>query len=130
MYSTRINMLYHSKGSLNLKLNDHVLDQVFSTKILGVHFDTLLKFDTHIDKLVNKLCFLRYLFSKVKYFLSTNVLLTLYRALVIPHFDYCSSVWSFTYETHKKKIEISQNSFLKILLKNNFTFSATENRKI
>jgi len=77
---------------LTLKVNDCVLENVNSQKVLGVYIDCHLSWRTNIDfvckNLNNKITLLKH-----------NLLLTdemkqmFYNAYLVPIFDYCITIW-------------------------------------
>ena len=56
------------------------------------------------------------LFVEWKKYLPVRAVKTLAQALVFPHFDYCSSVWSNCSACHKNELQILQNRLARILL--------------
>jgi hypothetical protein len=46
----------------------------------------------------------------------SNIMLKLYKSLVPPHIEYCTSVWSPFYIKDKELIEIIQHRFSKIIM--------------
>ena len=64
------------------------LGLVSSTKYLGVTIDHCLSFDLHIKNLINKLSRSVGILAKVKPFLSTAAMLTLYHEIFQSHLQY------------------------------------------
>ena len=90
------------------KLKGHVLELTTSSKYLGVNLTSNLNWTNHIDKCTKKA-------NSVLGFIKRNIKTkdrdiksTAYKALVRPHLEYCSSVWSPYTEKDKKKIEMVQ----------------------
>ena len=54
--------------------------------------------------------------SRVKYYLPSKTVNMLAQALVFPHFDYCSSVWSNISLYHINELQILQNRLARSLL--------------
>lgn len=79
---------------LKIKVNDIVIQNVQSAKLLGVYVDVNLSWHQHINfmckKIAKKLGVLRRLSS----FMSAKGISKVYSSIVFPHFLYCSSVWS------------------------------------
>ena len=61
-------------------------------KYLGIILDLHLTFDQHIDHLVDKASKRLAVIRKVIKCLDRSTVLTLYKSLDLPHFDYCDTV--------------------------------------
>ena len=74
---------------LTLKVNDCVLENVNSQKVLGVYIDCHLSWRTHIDfvckNLNNKITLLKHIF----YHLTDKMKQMFYNAYLMPIFDNC-----------------------------------------
>ena len=109
------------KHNLNNKLKtssayaNSDLELVSSTKYLGVTIDHSLSFDLHIKNLINKLSKSVGILAKVKPFLSTAAMLTLYYAIFQSYLQYGVLVWSSTFKSYLKKLIVLQNKALKII---------------
>ena len=72
----------------------HTLGAADCEKDLGVNIDAKLKFSTHIEQIVNKanrvLGCLRHTFKHM----TADVFLQLHKALIRPHLEYASCIWS------------------------------------
>ena len=53
---------------------------------------------------------------RVKYYLPGNTVNMLVKALVFPHFDYCSPVWSNSTRNHQRSLQILHNKLARVLL--------------
>ena len=114
-------LIYHHDNIR--KTNKHTL--------LGITYDDSMTFKTHISNLVLKLSRIVSLIYRVKDWMPTYILKTLYYAHVLPHIQYCTPIWCSTYPTHllplfrlqKKIIRIITNSdyfeHIQLLFKNN-----------
>ena len=88
-------------------INDVQLEQLDSISDLGVHFDSQLKFDIHIDEKINKAYSFLGIIKRNFTYLSTDAFITLYlyKSLVRPHLEYAVQVWSPYSVAYIKKIE-------------------------
>lgn len=75
---------------------DHqVLEKVDEIRDLGVIFDTTLKFDRHINCIVNKAYRMLGFVSRItKEFTNMSCIEMLYNSLVRSNIEYCSAVWN------------------------------------
>ena len=100
----------------NYNLDGILLETVNQFKDLGVIFDSILKFQNHIEYVKNKyLATLGFMYRIGKEFTNITALKTLYFSLVIPILLYASPIWSPFYAVHTKKIETVQYKFLNII---------------
>jgi hypothetical protein len=95
------NSLPADSQSLSLYLNGEPLENVSREKLLGVHINHNLAWDEHIyhtEKIINKkLALLR----KIKCYLPIPVRKLFYDTHILPHLDYCSTIWGSSSFIHK-----------------------------
>ena len=102
---------------VKLTFNGSVIERVDEFKYLGVKLDSSLSWSAHIDYLCNNVSKRIGIIKRVKNFLPHQTTVMLSNALVIPHFDYGSSVWSnFSTEFHNK-LQVLHNNLARIILK-------------
>ena len=85
-------------------------------KLLGVTLDRELNFDNHISivcKKVNQKCAI---ISRNSYLFSSKFKETLFKSLVLSHFDYCSTLFTFIKQSTFVKLEKCFNKSLKHVL--------------
>ena len=70
-FPTEISIMIHNKK----------IERVESCKYLGVFFDYNMKWDKHIEYMVNRTKYLIYIFVKIKKIMDTSVLMKIYCAL-------------------------------------------------
>ena len=106
------------KKDYQMKSSDgklHTLEETEVEKDLGVQVDNKLKFSQHIQTKVNKankiLGCLKHTFK----FLNKEVLGMLYKALVRPHLEYASTVWSPQLKRDQDSIERVQRRATKLV---------------
>ena len=90
------------------------LPSVSMSKYLGLIFDNSLSFEPHINNLARKLSKAVRILLKVKVYLNTSVLCSLYYALFHCHIPYGIIAWSSTYKMYLKKLAALQNKAVKI----------------
>lgn len=100
-----------------LTLTDFTLSSTTNPRILGVTFDTKLSFKTHLQKVsiqaTRKLQLLRKI-SGNKH-ASRNILLTVYKTLILPTLEYASTTWHNS--KHTKQLDILHRSALRTILR-------------
>ena len=76
-----------------LSFDNTVLIPNESHKHLGVHLQSNCKWDTHIKSIISKCRMLTSCLRSFKYRLSRRALECMYRAYILPHFDYSDVLW-------------------------------------
>ena len=64
-----------------------------SMKILGITLDKMLTFKDHISGQLKKACAKSAALRRVRRFVPTEVTISLYNSFVLPHLEYCSSLF-------------------------------------
>ena len=97
---------------LTLKVNDCILENVNSQKVLGVFIDCNLSWHTHIDfvckNLNNKISLLKH----ILYYLTDDMKLMFYNAYLVPIFDYCCTIWGKSNKSYINKVNNLQKERL------------------
>jgi hypothetical protein len=103
--------------NIEIKWNNNNIMRVKEIKYLGVIIDEKLKFTSHLkfvkDKMHNKLAIFRRLDSK----LNAETKILMYKSLVAPHIDYCSSVLFTLRNNQINELQVIQNKFLRNILR-------------
>jgi hypothetical protein len=99
-----------------IQLENNMIEVVKEFKLLGVTIDENLTFNTHISNLKSSVC--KKLFSiKNLFFLSFQVKIHFFKTFLLPHFDYCASLFVHFNQTQIEKINKIYNLCLYVLLK-------------
>ena len=69
----------------------------------------------HIDHICSKASKGIGILHRARQVLYGQSLLTLYHALLKPHFTYCVTVWGNTYKTHLQKLNVIQKKLVRII---------------
>ena len=62
-------------------------------KLLGINIDSELSWSSQVDNTLKKCNTLLYLLSRIKQYLSIPVRKLFYNAYILPHLDYCCTIW-------------------------------------
>ena len=92
-----------------LSINNQMLTQETSIRYLRVYIDYNISWKTHITNISENIKRRIGILSKLRYFLSTKTLLSLYYALVESFLNYCIIPWGKTYQTTLQPIKRSQH---------------------
>ena len=95
--------------------NEHPDPNERTYKFLGIYLDEFLSFDTHCNKICNKLAKSNFIISRVKNILPLKSLKTLYFALVHPHLLYCLPIFSSTTQKNIKRISKMQKKAVRLI---------------
>jgi len=115
-------MIFGTKQKLDkfhdVKLNwDNInIERVDEFKYLGVKCDNNLSWSSHIDYMCKNVSKRIGIIRRVKHYLPFQTVVLLSNALVLPHFDYGSTVWTiFSLESHNK-LQVLHNSLARTIL--------------
>ena len=90
-------MIYSKSNKLNsypkLKIDDSIIQQVHEFNFLGITFDDHLNWKLHIERCALKCSRNIGMLNKLKRFLPTTIMLTLYHTLIHSHLSYGIMVW-------------------------------------
>ena len=104
--------------SLELRINNSVIEKVSNTKFLGVVIDEELTWRPHVEYLSKKLrCSIGSL-NRIKDYISVSLHKSLYHTLFESHLSYGISVWGGVSRTHLDKLFVLQKKCLRILFGN------------
>ena len=82
-----------SDDQINIEIYAKLIIIDKEAKSLGVIIDEHLSWSNHIDALSKKISSAIGALKRIRRFISEHTALQIYQALILPHFDYCSSVW-------------------------------------
>ena len=80
-------------NSPKIVIDGQDIKQVKHKKTLGMILDEQLKWDNHNEHQCKKILSNIALLRRAKQFVPQETLVTMYNALVLPHFNYCSTIW-------------------------------------
>lgn len=86
-------------------------------EIFGMEIDDKLDFSSHISTICKKINNQFNVMLRFRKLISRDTLLTLYKAYILPHFNYCSSVWHFCGARNTDKLEALNKRILRFILR-------------
>ena len=101
-------------GKTNHQFNFSVND---SMELFGVTIDKNLMFKQHVSSLCKKVNNQFSVMTRFGKLISTETMLRLYKALILPHFCYCSMVWHFSSEQDSDKLGLLNKRILRFIFK-------------
>ena len=121
--SQRLNSF--SDNQVNVEIDAKLITKVKEAKSLGVIIDEHLSWSNHIGVLTNKISSAIGALKRIRPYISKRTALQIYQALILPHFDYCSSVWGDCNLTLSDKLQKLQNRAAMAITRSNYYTSAT-----
>ena len=85
--------LSHINNNFSVKVNNTQMDRVVKHKYLGVHIDETLKWHAHVKVITKKISAGLAVLKSIRPFILFDTGMSMYNALVMPCFNYCSTVW-------------------------------------
>ena len=100
---------------INIMFDDTPLEQVSSTKFLGIVVDDKLSWKPHVDKICKLISRNIGIINRLKTQLPLNSLLMLYTSLISPYLHYGLLVWGNANQTLLDRILLLQKKALRII---------------
>ena len=108
-----------------IKLSGQILTPSKWVKYLGVHLDEHLNWKNHVSTIATKLRRANGVISKIRHFVPTKTLLSVYHAIFASHFRYAAQTRALCNNTVTQKIQTLQNTALRLITFNGPRMSAS-----
>lgn len=113
-------MCVNSSGrDIGLVISGERIECVREIKYLGVIMDSDLKFTEHIAKLSAKISKKIGFLRRVRRNISLSCAITIYNTIILPHFNYCSSIIYMCNNEQQNRLQVLQNRAMRTILKCN-----------
>ena len=89
----------------HINLGDKVIIAESTVKLLGVHLDDNLNFNQQTKELCRKAASQLNVLRRLARHLDQGCRMSIFRAFILTHFNYCALVWHFCGATNTKKLE-------------------------
>jgi hypothetical protein len=106
--------------NFNIEIDGAKIDQVKSTKFLGVFIDDKLSWNSHILKLTKKIAINISILKNICYKISLETSLMLYYAIIQSHLVYCTIVWGGTSGKNINTLLKLQKKAIRIITKSHY----------
>src|SRR6218665_60766 len=103
------------KDNPGIKIQDLLLNQVESTRFLGIHVDQHLTWKRHISEISLKIAKNIGVIHRIAHLLPQSIKLSLYYALVYPYLSYCNLIWAINYPSRLKKLVYLQKRIVRLI---------------
>ena len=101
-------------NDLEIELGGNNIERVNETKTLGVIVDDQLNWKTHLD-IVTKVSKGIGMIRRMEAFVPQMTLISVYNAIILPHFDYCRLVWDTCSNYLLEKLQKMQNRAARVI---------------
>ena len=102
--------------NVTLLVNGTHVQRVPNFKYLGFTLDPVLSFSSHIATLLNNIAHKAYVLCKVRRFISEYAAVKIYKAMLLPYFDYADIIYDRARQGDLDKLQRAQNKCLKICM--------------
>ena len=89
-------------NNINLPIDGVDIEQLKSIKLFGVFLDSELNFSEHISYICKKASQQIGILRRLRKLIPTHGKLQLYKAAILPHLTYCSTIWHFCRASDKR----------------------------
>ena len=114
-------ILSDTRENLSVKIGNKCIQNSSSEKILGVHFDNKLNFNTHLSKLCKKASQKLHALARVSNFMSCNQKRLIMNAFISSQFCYCPLVWMCHNRSFNNRINRIHERSLRIVYKDDIS---------
>ena len=121
-------MLIHRKkktqGNIDVTINNNKLIQVDQVKYLGLHIDSKLQWNIHVNSMCKTITKKLAMMNRTSKIVDKKTLIQIYKSFIMPSFDYVDSVWHGCSKYLEHKLQVLQNRAARII-EQNFDFINT-----
>ena len=110
----------------SIKINQIPVEQVSTTKSLGVYIDQNLNWEFQIKDISKKIVSGVSAIKRIRDFVPREILLTVYNSLIQPHFDYCRVGWGCCSMGLSQKLQKLQTRAARIITFSNYDRNTDE----
>lgn len=115
---TKAMVIYSSAiANINEKVDGENIDYVNEINYLGVIIDNKLSFTKYVDCIVKKVAKKINFFGRISVKLGLWAKILVYKTIIAPHFDYCSTVLFLVNEGDMYKLQKLQNRAMRVILR-------------
>lgn len=100
----------------SLSLQNTILENSTTEKLLGIHVDQHLNWKQQVDNTLKKCNSYLYLLLRIKNFLSIPSRKLFFNAYILPHLDYCSTIWGNCNNDLLEKLHKFQKRAARVIL--------------
>ena len=110
----------------NIMLNGEHIRISQQEKLLSINIDSSLSWHSQIDKALKKCNTLLFLLGRIKQYLSIPIRKLFYNAYILPHLDYCCTIWGNTTSDSINAVVKFQKRAARLILDRDFDAPSAE----
>ena len=103
------------RENIQLNLDNITISCDEEVKLLGVNFDFMLNFNSHVSYICRKASKQLNVLKRIGRHLNRLGRLTIYHSFILSNFNYCPLTWHFTNESNTRKMEKIQERALRFI---------------
>jgi hypothetical protein len=112
----KINNLLRIYPECKIILDGSVIEYTKNVKYLGVYIDEELKFNDHVNIMLKKISKKLGYLSRIGKNLDMQTRNLIFKTIIAPHFEYCSTIMWCTSDNNIKRLQLLQNKAMRIVL--------------
>ena len=101
----------------NVMIGNSHINRVHDCKTLGVYIDESLTWQSHINEIAKKISSGIGAIKRLRDYVNRDTLVSVYNALVQPHFDYCCEVWDSLGAGLSLRLQKLQNRCARVIMR-------------
>ena len=106
--------------NLNISLDGKLIERKRLFKRLGVNLDEILSWELHVKSISKKIAKVLGVLRRLRPYVTQDILIIIYKSLILPHFDYCSEVWGNLGKTLAADLQKLQNRTARIITSSSY----------
>ena len=115
---------------INLNIEGKIIKRVDHAKSLGLYIDKNLSWSKHIEEILKNISSGIGALKRIRPFISQNIAVQIYKALIEPHFEYCGPIWHGINNKLNDKLPKLQNRAARAITQSNFDTSSSYLRNL
>jgi hypothetical protein len=116
----------HNDQPIKVMINDNEIRKVEFATSLGVTIDKNLNWSVHVENLIKKVSSAVGALKRVRPFITTTTAIQIYKTLILPHFDYCCTVWGSLSQQLSDQLQKLQNRAARVITKSSYESRSIE----
>lgn len=102
--------------NLDITVRDETIEHSKCTPYLGIELDDRILFDKQLQRQIGKINRSIGALKRVSKYIPIETRKTLFNTIVLPHYDYCSTVWGSYCDSKLIRLQRTQNRAMRIIL--------------
>ena len=113
--ASRQKLLTQKDSEIDIHVDNTEIKRVTSAKSLGVYIDETLSWQEHVNEISKKISSGIGALKRIRPLIDEKTAVKVYKALIEPHFDYCSTVWDGMSQQLAEKLQKLQKRAARVI---------------